>query len=145
MMKLIIYSFPFLPVIYSLSLQLHSSSPVARPDSKLPELPISSPAFTSTLPQQSQCPQFSLGCPERPWRRLRGPQGGWQHRLNLVIVGQWWTGSQPAGGHGGTRESELWGRWGARSTAAWEEKRRKARLPLPLSKRIFQSSQWQQS
>uniref|UniRef100_A0A4W6FAN1 Tensin 3 n=1 Tax=Lates calcarifer TaxID=8187 RepID=A0A4W6FAN1_LATCA len=40
-------------------------------------------AVTPSLPQHSQCPQFSPGGSEKPWRR----QTDGQHRLVLVVVG----------------------------------------------------------
>ncbi len=139
----------FPPVTLPLSLlQLHSSSCVARPDSKLPELPVPAPALTSSLPQHSQCPQLSQGGSERPGWRSGGPQGDRQHRLVLGLVWERRPGAQPAGGHGGPRESEPQGRRGPPSTAPWEEKRGwggRAWITLPLSERLFQPSQWQQS
>lgn len=139
----------FPPVILPLSLQLHSSSCVAQPDSKLPELPVPSPALTSSLPQHSQCPQLSQGGFERPGWRSGGPQGDRQHRLVLIVVWERRPGAQPAGGREGPRESEPRGRRGPPSTAPWEEKRgwggRRAWILLPLSERVFQPSQRQQS
>lgn len=101
----------FPPVILPLSLlQRHSSSCVARPDSKLPELPVPPAALTSSLPQQSQCPQLSQGGSERPGWRSGGPQGDRQHRFVLIVVWERRPGAQLAGGRGGPRESEPRGR-----------------------------------